>query len=240
MPTNAQTHDHATDPFAVDIVLLLFLFQRSHRKSSSSVTPCCHGTSGVSDVVSAPSKPCDRIPSPKALKRMRTLKMKSSKTTLDSPNQTQRVPALSCSSFCGCEDRRQTFSQERLLHHVLREGIGVQGHGSFVGEASQRATRALQSAALREGVLLGENATRRIRSQTPWPREIGGRDEAHRANSPGTRGTCTRSVRGTITRTAPAGVVSGLTIICATQWSLPQAQVNERGPWPCTLTACPF
>ena len=49
--------------------------------------------------MSAPSKPCDRIPSPKAMKSMRTLKMKSSKTTLDSPNQTQRVPAMNCSSF---------------------------------------------------------------------------------------------------------------------------------------------
>ena len=88
--------------------------------------------------------------------------------------------------FGGPEDRRQTFSQGRLLHHVLREGIGLQGHGGFVGEASQRATRAPQSA-LQEGVGLGENATRRIRSLTPWPRQIGGRDDAHRANSPGTR-----------------------------------------------------
>ena len=103
----------------------------------------------------------------------------------DDPNQIERVPAI-VQVFGGPEDRRQTFSQGRLLHHFLREGIGLQGHGGFVGDASQRATRAPQSA-LQEGVGLGENATRRIRSLTPWPRQIGGRDDAHRANSPGTR-----------------------------------------------------
>ena len=93
---------------------------------------------------------------------------------------------------------------------VLREGIGLQGHGGFVGEASHRAVRA----ALQEGVGLGENATRRIRCHTSWPRQIGGRDDA---------------VPTVLAHEELAREV-GLTIICATQRSLLLAQVNECGP----------
>ena len=57
----------------------------------------------------------------------------------------------------------------------------------------------------RKALGLGKTPTRKIRSQTPWPRQIGGRDDPHRANYPGTRETCTRSDRGTIPRAPPRG-----------------------------------